>query len=96
MTKKTTKQKIKLNNWEKLCKYIMSIRKNKIFTRKEIIKISSNKKLIDEYRCILTNAGYLQTVENGKYKRIGTIKNLTYREARRQAYPYINDYAIAC
>lgn len=43
--------------------------------------------IYDEYRCILERAGYVQRLGPGYYKSIKDIPNdLSYREARRQAY----------
>lgn len=42
---------------------------------------------IDSYRCMLCNAGYVQTVQLGVYKPVKEIPaNLTLSELRKQAY----------
>lgn len=42
---------------------------------------------LDEYRCILMKAGYLKSFKRGLYEKEEYIPDdLTYRQARREAY----------
>lgn len=81
------------NRWQALVDIFNTKKAGKIFTRNEVQmyvdytvdRLSYER--MDEYRCILTRAGFLAQVEPGVYRKIKKIpEKLTYYRARQLAY----------
>ena len=63
---------------------------NPIFKNPRVTKLTpTQENTVDSYRCILTKAGYLETIGRGKYKLLKHIpKDLTWDAAVIEAYGY--------
>lgn len=63
---------------------------NPIFKHPRVTKLTrTQENTVDSYRCILTTAGYLETVGRGVYKLLKKVpKDLTWDRAVIEAYGY--------
>jgi len=85
-----------MNKWERIRNYFIMLNFDENIKRKVYLKFMKKWYRMrpitcDNCRCILMTAGYLKRVKRGVYKKINCIpRDLTYMQARYQAYPPLN------
>lgn len=77
--------------------YLTLVEVGELVTRKELVKTLTKDKYtytLDSYRLWFTNAGYLEHVGRGVYKKVKEIPDLlSSRDLRKEAYPHYMEWS---
>lgn len=80
-----------MTSLQEILNYFNSKKSNKIFTRAEYFAAFKGKLVdrtyLDQIRCYLVRAGYLDNFEHGVYRKLKPIPKLNYTQLYKEAYP---------